>query len=122
VINEPKGKKDIENKRFFYRTFASKDANIRKWYSDTLGMRLRQRGSFKYTVLEKVHAGYIRKRGEEYVITPAVKIGNKNVDDESRMKSYMPIHEWELRNLNVQGYIIYTMTISKKKITKVIRL
>jgi len=62
VINEPKGKKDIENKRFFYRTFASKDANIRKWYSDTLGMRLRQRGSFKYTVLEKVHAGYIRKR------------------------------------------------------------
>jgi len=53
VINEPKGKKDIENKRFFYRTFASKDANIRKWYSDTLGMRLRQRGSFKYTVLER---------------------------------------------------------------------
>jgi len=81
----------------FLQNFASKDANIRKWYSDTLGMRLRQRGSFKYTVLEKVHAGYIRKRGEEYVITPAVKIGNKNVDDESRMKSYMPIHEWELR-------------------------
>jgi len=115
VINEPKRKKDIENKRFFYRTFASKDANIRKWYSDTLGMKPGQRGSFRYTVLQKVQAGYIRKRGEEYVITPAVKIGNKNVDDESRMKSYMPIHEWELRNLNVQGvYYLYNDNLKKE--------
>jgi len=79
-----KERKILKTKDFFTELLHPR-CKYKKWYSDTLGMRLRQRGSFKYTVLEKVHAGYIRKRGEEYVITPAVKIGNKNVDDESRM-------------------------------------
>jgi len=46
-------------------------------------MRLRQRGSFKYTVLEKVHAGYIRKKGRGICYYSCSKIGNKNVDDEA---------------------------------------
>lgn len=112
VINKPKEKNDIENRRFYYRTFASKDINIKKWYSDTVGIKPRLREGFRYSILERVQAGYIRKRGEEYVIIPAVKIGNK---DENRMQSYTSIHEWELRKLNVEGiYYLYKDNIKKE--------
>lgn len=115
VINDSKEKRDIENRHFYYRTFASKDSNIKKWYSDTLGINLRQRGGFRYTILERIQAGYIRKKGDDYVITPAVKIGNKNAGDEYRMQSYIPIHEWELRNLSVEGiYYLYKDDIKKE--------
>ncbi|HHV29775.1 MAG TPA: TIGR03986 family CRISPR-associated RAMP protein [Clostridium sp.] len=115
VINEPKGKKDIGDRRFYYRTFASSDTNIRNWYCNTMGIRQRPRGKFRYTVLERVQAGYIRKRGEEYVITPAVKIGSSDAGDENRMQSYTSIHEWELRKLNLKGiYYLYKDNIKKE--------
>lgn len=115
VLNKSKEKKDVEDRRFYYRTFASKDTNIKNWYSNTLGIKQHIGESFRYTVLQKVQAGYIRKRGEEYVITPAVKIESKDAGDENRSQSYTSIHEWELRKLNVEGiYYLYKENLRKE--------
>lgn len=119
VINDLKQKRDIDNRQFYYRTFASKDINMKKWYSDTLGIKPRQREGFKYTILERVQAGYIRKKGDEYAITPAVKVGNKNAGDEYRMQSYIPIHDLELRKLNIEGiYYLFKDNLKKEDYKK----
>ncbi len=94
VINKSTNKKDIANNRFYYRTFASNDKGMREWYNKKVGFMARTSSGFTYTVLENVEAGYIRKHGNGYTITPAVKLGNK---------SYTSIHEFELRNKGIRG-------------------
>jgi len=94
VINQSIKKNDIENQRFYYRTFASNDKEMREWYNKKVGLKVVPGKDFSYTVLEKVEAGYIRKHGEGYVITPAVKIKNK---------SYASVHEYDLRIKGVKG-------------------
>lgn len=94
VINEEIKKHDIANQRFYYRTFASSDKNMREWYKDKTGLRVITENGFTHTALEKVQAGYIRKHGDGYIIIPAVKMGSK---------SYTPIHEFDLRNRDIKG-------------------
>jgi len=93
VINHSINKKDIVNNRFHYRTSASTDKGMREWYNNKVGIKVRTSKGFTYTVLEKVEAGYIRKHDDGYIITPAVKLGNK---------SYTSIHEFELRNKGIR--------------------
>ena len=69
-------------------------------------MRQYTKNNYKYTILENVEAGYIRKRGDEYVITPAVKLENKSTrqgNKRGRLHSYIPVHEYELRKKNIKG-------------------
>lgn len=98
VKNSSIGKKDIADQKFYYRTYASNDRNMRDWYKNKVGLKLEQTNNFKYTVLKNVEAGYIRKQKDEYVITPAVKVGGR---------SYVPVHEFnlkeQLRNYKVEG-------------------
>lgn len=94
VINNSIKKKDIANQRFFYRTFSSEDKAIREWYNNKVGLDVIKKGEYAYTVLNNVEAGYIQKKGNGYVIMPAVKVGGR---------SYAPIHEYELRKRNVKG-------------------
>jgi CRISPR-associated protein (TIGR03986 family) len=123
IKNDLKGKKDINNKRFYYRTFASQDTNMKNWYSNTVGIKQRLRGNFKYTVLERVQAGYIRKRGEEYIITPAVKIESGNPEDGNKTQSYTSIHEWELKKLNIKDIeYLYRGNLERKDYNNVSKL
>jgi len=94
VINESIKKRDIVNQRFFYRTFASIDKDMREWYARKTGLKVVAGKDSTYTVLEKVKAGYMRKHGEDYMITPAVELGNR---------SYTPIHEYILRKRRIKG-------------------
>ena len=94
VINEKINKYEIANRKFYYRTYASKDRGMSKWYMNKVGQKTTIVNGYKSTVLEKVEAGYIRKQMDGYVITPAVKLGNK---------SYASIHELVLRKKGVRG-------------------
>lgn len=106
VINEAHGKEDIKNRRFYFRTFASKDTEMSKWYKIKTGFKQYVRSGYRFSILEKVHAGYMRKRGNEYIITPAVKLENTRTregNQPGKMHSYTPIHEYELRSKNISG-------------------
>lgn len=110
VINADINKCDIANKRYYYRTFASRDTEMNKWYSNKVGINQYTKEKFKFTVLERVEAGYIRKKGEQYIITPAIKLENKNTGEgnqSGKAYSYTSIHELELRkkNINIINYL-----------------
>jgi len=90
VINKSIKKEDIDNQRFYYRTYASEDKVMREWYKKITGLRRK----FNHTVLDYVEAGYIEKKGDGYVIRPAVKVGGR---------SYIPVHEYDLRLKKVKG-------------------
>ncbi len=118
VINSNTNKCDITNKRYFYRTFASKDTEIKKWYSNKVGINQYTKEKFKFTVLERVEAGYIRKRGDEYIITPAIKLENKNTragNQPGKVYSYTSIHELELikKDINNINYL-YMKDVTKE--------
>lgn len=93
VINKSIKKEDINNQKFYYRTYASEDKAMKKWYGKKVGLEQVRRRQFTYTVLNNVEAGYIEKKGDGYVIRPAVKIDGK---------SYIPVHEYDLRIKNVK--------------------
>ncbi|NMB32693.1 MAG: TIGR03986 family CRISPR-associated RAMP protein [Clostridium sp.] len=113
VKNEQKEKYDIKNRRFYYRTFASRDKNMKGWYSKSVGTKPGTVDGRRRIILERVQAGYIRKKGDEYIITPSVKI--KNVDGGFE-RSYTPIHENDLREGNIRGInYMYTKKIEKVK-------
>lgn len=94
VINRTIDKEDIENQRFYYRTYASEDKVMREWYKKKTGLKVVRKENYTYSVLTNVEAGYIQRRGKDYIIIPAVKLGGK---------SYLPIHEYDLRSKNVKG-------------------
>lgn len=91
---------DIENSRFLYRRFATKDPkiegmdakNLNGEYTSRLGMKtLKNEKGKSYSILEKVRAGYIKCIGnEEYEIVPA-----KNIDDKH---NYLRVSEEILKS------------------------
>ena len=91
---------DIENSRFLYRRFATKNPeiegmdtkNLNKEYTSRLGMKISKNEKGKsYSILENVRAGYIKCTGnEEYEIVPA-----KNIDDKH---NYIRVSEEILRS------------------------
>ncbi len=106
VINTDIKKCDIANKRYYYRTFASKDTEIKNWYANKVGIKQYTKDKFKFTVLERVEAGYIRKKGNEYIITPAIKLENKNTregNQSGKAYSYTSVHELELRKKGINN-------------------
>jgi len=99
-VNEEMKKKDIADARFYYREFASTDIRAKKHYQNTTGLRQQVNGNYRYTVLENVHAGYMRQVKEGYSITPAIEIERTSTGKKS---SYMPIHESDLRSREIKG-------------------
>ena len=118
VINTELGKEDIKNKRYYYRTFASNDKNMNMWYKNKTGFKQYNRLGYKFSILEKVQAGYMRKTGDKYSITPAIKLENTRTRENNqpgKMHSYTPIHEFELRSKKVSGIkYLYNSTLKKE--------
>jgi CRISPR-associated protein (TIGR03986 family) len=89
---------DIENERFLYRTFASKNSRLNDQYEARMGMTStcklqRQRKEKGRAFPEKLQAGYIVKTGKnQYKIYPAL------ADDSGRQ--FYEIKESELRRMN----------------------
>jgi len=106
VINKSIKKYDIANQRFYYRTFASTDKGMKEWYGNKVGQAVEMGENFSYTILRNVEAGYIRKHGDGYIITPAVKLGNK---------SYTAVHEYDLRRKGIKGINYMYQTGLKKE-------
>jgi len=92
-------KEDMINNKFYYRNFASNDNFENNLYKDLTGMKQSQKGKYKFTLLLNVKAGYMRKSGSGYTISPAVEIKSmvEENSDKEIMKSYSSIHELELR-------------------------
>lgn len=88
----------IDDSIFLYRTFAKTD-KIAKEYKIRVGMDSKPSESGKpYSIVEKVHAGYIKKVSkDEYVIIPAQKKGND--------KDYFRVSEDSLiaKKINLNG-------------------
>lgn len=101
VMNETIKKKDIEDRRFYYRSFTSTDRIEKDNYKQVTGLKTQKEGNYQFAVLENVQAGYIRKEGKNYVITPATKHSRGGL--ESKQYSYTPVHEHQLRQENIKG-------------------
>jgi CRISPR-associated protein (TIGR03986 family) len=114
LVNETIEKRDIRNRRFYYREFASKDKKAKAHFNKVTGLKQKVEGKYRYSILLNVHAGYMRKSGSEYTITPSIQV-NRTGDESSKFMSYKPIHEYELRSRKIKNVnYMYNEKMSKE--------